>query len=77
MKIKYSPHATLRIRQRYVSKEQVRLAILDPDSVTHVSRNRLIVRKKLNGKTLEIIYVIENNQIVIITLYHEKAVPKN
>lgn len=77
MKIKYSPHARIRLLERKITRKQIRLTLLNPDSVSQVDRNRLVARKKLNGKTLEIIYVIENKKIIIITLYYEKTVPKN
>ncbi|GEM_PF-1466977 len=77
MKIKYSPHAKTRLRQRYVTKSQVRLTLLNPDSTSQADRDRFITRKKLNGKTLEVIYVVENNHLVIVTLYYEKTISKN
>ena len=77
MKIKYSPHARIRLRERDISVAQVRLTLANSDSVGKVDRNRLIARKKLNGATLEVIYVVENNQIIIITLYYDKNIPKN
>lgn len=70
MKIKYSPHAKKRLRQRRISKIQVQLTLADPDTTASVDRNRLIARKKLNGKTLEVIYVKEKDAIIIITLYY-------
>jgi hypothetical protein len=70
MKVEYSPHSQKRLKLRGIAKAQVLLAILKPDAVLSASRNRLIARKKLNGKTLEVIYVKESGKIVIITLYY-------
>ena len=70
MVIKYSPHAEKRLRQRGILKTQVKLTLSEPDAVLHSDRNRLIARKKLNGKTLEVIYVKESGKIIIVTLYY-------
>ena len=70
MPIKYSPHANKRSRQRGISKRHVKLTLLKPDIILPADRNRLMARKKLNGKTLEVIYVKENAKIIIVTLYY-------
>jgi len=70
MKIQYSPHAKKRLKQRGITKDQARLAVLNSDYAQQTDRNRIIARKKLNGKTLEIIYVKENGKIIVITLYY-------
>ena len=69
MKIVYSPHAQKRMIERRISKSQIRLTLLDPDLVLQSSRSRLIARKQFGPTTLDIIYVVEHNQTVVITLY--------
>ena len=70
MKIKYSPHARKRLAQRKIKPGDVEMLIHRPDSIVSADRNRQIARKKIKDKILEIIFVEENNQIVIITLYN-------
>lgn len=70
MKIKFSPHAKKRLKQRSVSESQARLTILNPDFTLAADRNRIIARKKLNGKSLEVVYVKENGKVIVITLYY-------
>ena len=70
MKIKYSPHARKRLKERSIVLAHVRATLLRPDLISRADRDRTIVRKKLKGKTLEVIYIIENNEIMIVTLYY-------
>lgn len=70
MKIIYSPHAQKRLWERKISKDAVFLTIQSPDQQTLADRGRMIVRKNLGNRILEVIYVIENNKIIVITLYY-------
>jgi hypothetical protein len=70
MKIKLSPHSKKRIKQRKIKVAEIRLTLISPDRKFFVGRNRIIVRKKIRQKELEVIYVIENRTIVIVTLYY-------
>jgi len=70
MEIIYSPHAKKRLRERKISKTAVILAINNPDKELLGDRNRIIARRRFGNRILEVIYVKENNQIVIITLYN-------
>lgn len=70
MKIIYSPHAKKRLRERKISKATVILAIKDPDKELLGDRNRIITRRRFGNRILEVIYVKENNQIIITTLYY-------
>jgi len=70
MEIIYSPHAQKRLRERKISKVVVVLAVQNPDNQLLGERNRVIVQKHFGTRTLEVIYVVEANKIVIITLYY-------
>jgi len=69
MQLKYSPHAKKRLRQRKISKILVLKTLANPDKKVLSYRNRFIVNKKFKSYTLEIVYVIEDGQIEVITLY--------
>ena len=70
MEIIYSSHAQKRMRERKISKTDVVLTIRDPNKQTSADRNRIIIQKKFGIRTLELIYVIENSKIIVITLYY-------
>jgi hypothetical protein len=69
MKIGYTQHAKLRIRQRKISTTFIESALAAPDK-THLSfSKRIVARKSFNGKTLEIVYKKENATLIILTAY--------
>jgi hypothetical protein len=70
MRFRLSPHAKKRIKERKVKKSEIAQALARPDRTTYGDRNRIIVNKKFNQKILEIVYVIENKGIIVITLYY-------
>ncbi len=70
MEIIYSPHAKKRLRERKISKAAVIQTIKKPDKELSSDRNRIIAQRYFGNRILEVIYVKENNQIVIITLYY-------
>lgn len=70
MKIKYSFHAKKRLKERKINKAAVLQVLAKPDNKVCVERNRIIANKEFEGYNLEVVYVVENNRIVIITLYY-------
>ncbi|MEK7617711.1 MAG: DUF4258 domain-containing protein [Patescibacteria group bacterium] len=74
MRIKYSPHARKRLRERKINQDEVLIVLHHPGNKIYASRNRsrnrIIANKKFNSYTLEVVYVIENEQTIIITLYY-------
>ncbi len=71
MKILYSQHAHKRLRARGISPADVKKVIRQPDRFNpSPERNRHIVSKTQNGKILEVIYTIEQSDIIVITAYY-------
>lgn len=70
MQIKYSPHAKKRFVERKIIGAEVMLTLVEPDNKVYSERNRIVANKRFKDYTLEVVYVIENNQIVIITFYY-------
>jgi Domain of unknown function (DUF4258) len=70
MEIVYSQHARKRMNERKISKVAVYTTLVNPDKKLLAERDRAIARKKFKNRTLEVIYVVENNKIIIITLYY-------
>jgi hypothetical protein len=70
MKIVYSPHALKRLKQRKILVVEVLKTLKNPDNEFDSARNRKIVNKRFSRRTLEIVYVIENKTLIIITLYY-------
>lgn len=70
MKIQYSPHAKKRQKERKVVASEVLSTVTNPDNLVYGDRNRIIANKKFKSYTLEVVYVVEHKQIIIITLYY-------
>jgi hypothetical protein len=70
MRFRLSSHAKKRIKERKVRKSEIAQVLARPDRTTYGDRNRIIVNKKFNQKILEIVYVIESKEIIVITLYY-------
>ncbi len=68
MQIVYTNHAYKRINKKKVELIWVEEAIKYPDSVEKDGFNKYLARKKLNGHTLEVVYVKEN-YIKVVTAY--------
>ena len=68
-RIKLTFHAKNRIKERKISKEEMEIAVSNPDSIKHIFNNKFIIRKSFNKKILEIVYTKEKDKILIITCY--------
>ena len=67
MKVEYTIHVRDRIIERKISETWIHETIAFPD-IKSRRGNKFYVRKKINGVTLEVVYVKEN-YIKIITVY--------
>lgn len=65
----YTKHAIKRIKERGISKSDIEKVIKNPD---HIQRdnNRIIANKKVNKRTLEIVFIKEDRKTIILTCYH-------
>lgn len=62
----FTKHAINRMEERNISRKNGEKVIKNPDYI-YRDNNRIIANKKLNEKTIEIIFVRENNKTIILT----------
>lgn len=67
MDIHYTFHAEYQLNERKVEKIWVEETIKSPDQ-TKRTGNKYYIIKKINGKTLKVVYVKERN-IKVVTIY--------
>ncbi|MBI3955880.1 DUF4258 domain-containing protein [Candidatus Gottesmanbacteria bacterium] len=68
-----SDHALRKMEQRHLKKEWVLAALDTPDHKTTGYDNRIISYKKIEKLFLAVVYVKENEKIVVITAHWEKG----
>ncbi len=68
MDIVYTLHAEEQIQQRKIESVWVEETIKSPDYTKRKKPNKYIVKKKLNGKSIEVVYVKEK-YIKVVTVY--------
>jgi len=56
------------MRERDILRKDVEKVIENPDYIQR-DNNRIIVNRKLNQKTLEVVFVRENKKTIILTCY--------
>jgi len=66
--MKITKHALLRMQQRGIDKNSVASAILNPDETSESFGKRRLARKTIGNKTLEVVYIKEDD-IIVITVY--------
>lgn len=70
MKIVFSEHALIRIRERKISKLEVYATIKNPQSKDETYRERILVRRNFGSKILEAVIRIEEKCIMVISAYY-------
>jgi len=65
----YTSHAEYRIRQRSTSREHIERTVLEPDRVLASFKRRMLAQRDFSGSTLEVVYIQEEDVIVIVTAY--------
>ena len=70
MRIIFTDHAKERIKERHILMKDIQKAIASPTSRLESYPPTLKIQKIINGKTLEIIYEIKGQIIIIITAYY-------
>jgi len=68
MQIIYSNHAEEQIEIRKILKVWVEESIKSPDRTEREGQNKYVARKKLNGRSIEVVYIREK-YIKIVTVY--------
>ena len=73
MKVKYTRHARRRMKWRKISKEEIEKTLEAPDRTESCGEKRVNVFKSLGKRLLKVSYVIEANEIVIISVVDKNA----
>ena len=66
--MKFTNHALFRMQQRGIDENSVASAILNPDETIDSFGRRKLARKTIGDKTLEVVYIKEDD-IIVITVY--------
>lgn len=69
MQVQFSEHALARIKQRNIPKRYVIQTVLHPIHIDNSYRGRKKYSKTIEGRTLEVVTIVENDIIIIITCY--------
>ncbi|MEA1964817.1 MAG: DUF4258 domain-containing protein [Candidatus Aerophobetes bacterium] len=73
MKVKYTRHAKRRMKWRKISEEEIKKVLEAPDRTEPCSGKRVNAFKSLGKKLLKVSYVIETDEIVIISVVDKNA----
>lgn len=68
MKLIYTIHARKRMLDRGIDENQAELILSSPDSVEDGLNETLIAKKRIGERIIKIIYSLQDNKIIIITV---------
>ena len=68
MRIIYTIHARKRMLERGIGEKEVELTLSNPDFVEESLNKTLVASKKIGERILKIIYSLQDNKIIIITV---------
>ncbi|MDP2941671.1 MAG: DUF4258 domain-containing protein [Candidatus Omnitrophota bacterium] len=69
VRIIFTTHAAIRMRQRSITAKELKAALDSPDSTSGAFQGRTSVKKKLLRGTLEVIYRGHGAETIVITCY--------
>lgn len=70
MKIQFTDHVKYRILERGIDVSQIKTVLKNPDSNKFAFNNKMKATKKLNGRTLEVVYIKKRAEVIIVTAYY-------
>jgi len=73
MKVKYTRHARRRMKWRKISEEEIKKTLEVPDRTEPCGEKRVNVLRSLGKRLLKVSYVIEADEIVIISVVDKNA----
>jgi hypothetical protein len=68
-RLEVSPHAIERLKQRLITRENVRLCLAEGLLVSADISGRLVKEKKIGKKTLVVVYINELGGQMLVTAY--------
>ncbi|MCZ7385351.1 MAG: DUF4258 domain-containing protein [Candidatus Methanoperedens sp.] len=69
--MKITKHALFRMQQRGIEEKDVASTISSPDDSGESFGRRKLARKKIEDKTLEVVYIEEDDKVVITVYWLE------
>ena len=69
MRFYYSKHIKRRMRQRDLCKEDIEQTVAEPDRSDTAFKGRLLARKYIYGRILEVVYSQREEDYFLITAY--------
>ncbi len=69
--IVYTEHALQRMSIRGITKEMVKAALASPEQTATGYRNRTLAYKSFDDKRIKVIYTVEDDKLVIISVMWE------
>jgi hypothetical protein len=73
MKVKFTKNAVTRMLDRGIGEADVRATLDAPDHLGPSFEKRWLVRKKLETRTLEVVFYRQCNQAQVITTYWQES----
>lgn len=74
-KIEYSLHATERLKERGITRQQIRLTLTHGRLAGIDLRGRKIKTLDFSKRKLEVVYIEDMSQIVVVTAYWKGLYP--
>ena len=65
----FTQHAIIRMKERVISRKDVKIMIQNPDNIYRSFDDRVIFQKKIKSKTLEVIIKKDDRKTIILTCY--------
>ena len=65
----FTKHVKKRMAERGIKLQDIKRAFERPDQTSKDFDGKLILKKKLNGKAVEIVYATKGDKIFIVTCY--------
>lgn len=72
MRIIFSEHSLLKLKQRNIAKQKVIQTIKKPDVVLPSLSKRILAYKKFGALYLKVVFIEENDTIVIVTQHWDQ-----
>ena len=72
IRIIFSEHSLLKLKQRNIAKQKVIQTIRKPDVILPSLSKRMLVYKKFGALHLKVVFIKENDTIVIITQHWDQ-----
>ena len=72
MNILYTKYAEKAAKVREISKDEVEVALLNPEEIAEGKEGRKIAHKIFGNKLLRVIFEAEANAYIVITAYYTK-----